>query len=164
MSDSHINSWIKAVKEQIYQNYEWTANDVLAVATTIWTVRRWKYLCSSGYVPADFQAKKVRIFIPGCVSVMGSQPSPHCCLSPGLQMAAKASGSLPICPISPQQTYFCFREWILSWQTSFCPRAAPRWAWRRSSKPSAKTSPSPPFGSGWTAAKSTSKSAVSRPT
>ncbi len=62
ISYSLVNTLIKAVKTKIYQCDKRTADLMVTV---------------TGYVPAGFQAGKVRIVIPGRVSVKGRRPSLH---------------------------------------------------------------------------------------
>jgi hypothetical protein len=48
-------------------------------------------LQGSVYVPANFQAEKILIVVPGGDSILGQQPCLHHNLSLGFLMAAKAS-------------------------------------------------------------------------
>jgi hypothetical protein len=90
LSIIQTNCIIKAVNyKKITEMTRRTADIVVAVAAAIQKVQRQKRQRSSphkdsGYVPADFQAKKDRTVIPGGVSVIGRWPSPHSHLSPRL--------------------------------------------------------------------------------
>jgi hypothetical protein len=63
ISYSLVNTLIKAVKNKKFSNMTKRTADLMVTVT--------------GYVSADFQAGKVRIVIPGRVSVKGRRPSLH---------------------------------------------------------------------------------------
>ncbi len=143
-----------------------------------WLLSLPKYRKSSGKTTNAASVKKALamsqpIFMPKS-SILSSQgqfcersitqtmPRPHSVTSNGCE-GKKWSASLPICQITPRQTFSLSERWNRSWQNFRCPRAASWWTWRGSSGPSAKTSPLPTFSSRWTAAKCTSESALTRP-
>ncbi len=148
-----------------------TANVVVAVVADIWKIWGQNHQCSyrqegSGYIPADFQAKKVYIVVPGQVFVRERWPRQRHSLTPGLQMVAKAKNNLPaflFAKYHHSRHFSVSDRWNRSWQTFCCPMEASWRTWRGSSKPSAKTSPPPTFGDRWTAAKSSPKLALTRP-
>jgi hypothetical protein len=94
------------------------AEFAVAVVAAVRLVWRQNCRCSlpqegSGYVPADFQAKKTKIIAPGLVSVEGRRNGLRQRLNRRLLMAAKASRrfvSLLIRRIWLRRTFFGFRE------------------------------------------------------
>jgi hypothetical protein len=145
-----------------------TAEFAVAAVGLVWWQNR---QCSlpqegSGYVPADFQAEKTKIVAPGPVPVEGRRNGLHRRLIRRLLMAAKASRrfvSLLIHQYSYGGHFSVSERRNRSRQTFRCPRAALRRTWRGSLEPALKTGPPPPFGSKWTPANNTSKSALNRP-
>jgi hypothetical protein len=94
------------------------ADFVVAVAAALYSVRWRNRQCSfhhegSGYVPADFQADKTHIIVPGLVLVEGRRNRLCRRTIVRLLMAVKASRrsvSLTICRIRLRRIFFCFRE------------------------------------------------------
>jgi hypothetical protein len=94
------------------------AEFAVAIVAAVCLVWRQNHQCSllqegSGYVPADFQAKKTKIIAPGPISVEGRRNGIRRRLIGRLFMAAKASRrlvSLLIRRIRLRRTFFGFRE------------------------------------------------------
>jgi hypothetical protein len=94
------------------------ADFMVAVAAALYSVQWQNRQCSfrhegSGYVPADFQADKTHIIVPGPVLVEGRRNRLCRHTIVRLLMAAKASRrsvSLTICRIRLRWIFFCFRE------------------------------------------------------
>jgi hypothetical protein len=116
-----------------------TANIEVAVAAAVYKAWRQNHLCSlrqkgSGYIAADFQAKKVWIVIPGHISVMDNPPV-KTVNSPG------SNGGKGIKLTHSLFADFChYVKSELQYQTCRCPRAASRQAYAGLCEPSPKTS------------------------
>jgi hypothetical protein len=106
MTYSVTNSPIKAGEDKkLTKMTKRTIYVVVAVATAVKRVQQGKSLTEPASrrlwpSPACFQVKKSQIIIPGLVSMQGPSPSPHCNLSPRVQMMAKASKRSAIIPVN----------------------------------------------------------------
>ncbi len=119
LSIIQTNPIIRAVKDEKRPIWQKKAADVIvAISAALFYVWWQNHRCSfrhkgSGYVPADFQADKSQIVIPGPVFVEGRRTSLCRHLIARLLMVAKGprhSTSLPICRIRLRPIFFCFRE------------------------------------------------------
>jgi hypothetical protein len=133
------------------------ADAVVATICLVWWQNR---QCSlpqegSGYVPANFQAKKTKIIAPGPVSVEGRRNGLRRHLIGRLLMVAKASRrfvSLLICRIWLRRTFFSFREVKSKPANLSLSQGSLKTNLEGVAQASSETGPPSPFGGRWTTA------------